>query len=78
MKSNPLLEEIREIRRQLEREAGGDLATLCAQTREWGATHPLPGPLVHPDDLPAYFARIEAEAAERAKEGAPIEESILR
>lgn len=34
MKSNPLLEEIWEIRRQLEREAGGDLATLCAQTRE--------------------------------------------
>lgn len=61
MKSNPILEEVWRVRRELERQAGDDLETLCEQTRAWTATHPLPGPLVEAADLVAWFERREAE-----------------
>lgn len=62
MKTNAILEEVRAIKEELDREAGGDLATFCAQAREWGATNPLPGPLVQPEDVVEYFKRLDAEA----------------
>lgn len=74
MRSNPLLEEIWAIRRELDRQAGGDLATHCEQTRQWAATHPLPNPRVHPDEIEGYIERIEAEA--RAVADSAVESGV--
>lgn len=61
MRSNPLLEEIWETRREFDRLAGGDLDELCRQTRAWAEANLPPESLIRPEDLPAYFAKLDEQ-----------------
>lgn len=72
MHPNPMLEELWATRREIDREAGGDLDRLCEQTRQWAASRTLPGPSILPEDLPAYFAMLDArEKATEMHDGRP-------
>jgi hypothetical protein len=47
MKSNPILEEVWQIKDQLAAEAGYDMDRFFENLRKWEAEHPHPGPVVN-------------------------------
>lgn len=40
MTPDPIIEDLRSIRRQLSEEAGNDLHMICQRLREWEEAHP--------------------------------------
>lgn len=40
MWTDPIIEELREIRRAIAAESGNDLAKICAKAREWEQAYP--------------------------------------
>ena len=69
MKPNPILEEVWKVKDALSREAGGDIARLCEQTRTWAATHPKTGPAIHSaHELRDFFLHKETRTAVVAEE----------
>lgn len=47
MKTNPILQEVWDIKDRLAAEAGYDADRFFEQLRAWTAAHPHPGPIVH-------------------------------
>lgn len=39
MREDPIIDEIRQVRRQLSEEAGNDLVEICRRLREWDVVH---------------------------------------
>lgn len=67
MKSNPILEEIWQIKDDLAREAGYDTHRFFENLRRWEAEHPHPGPVIHS----AEELRQLVAAEERRRKEAP-------
>jgi hypothetical protein len=44
--TNPILENLWQVKDDLIREAGHDLRRLCENTRRWAVAHPHSGPVV--------------------------------
>jgi uncharacterized protein YhfF len=67
MKTNPILEEVWQIKDQLAAEAGYDIDRFVEQLRAWSAAHPPTGPVVHSaDELQQLIAEKERRATESA------------
>lgn len=67
MKPNLILEEVWRIKDELAREAGYDVHCLCANTRQWAAAHPHPGPRVrNADELRRLLDAVERRRAEES------------
>ena len=65
MKTDPILQEVWDIKDQLAAEAGYDLNRFFKQLREWSAAHPHSGPIVHnAEELRQLVAAHEQEQAE--------------
>ena len=47
MKTDPILQEVWDIKDRLAAEAGYDVNRFVQQLREWSAKHPHDGPVVH-------------------------------
>jgi hypothetical protein len=67
MKTNPILEEVWQIKDQLAAEAGYDMDRFVEQLRAWSATHPPSGPVVrNAEELRRLMAAEERERAEKS------------
>ena len=80
MKSNPILEEVWQIKDELAREANYDIHQLCENTRRWMAEHPHNGPVVHnAEELRQLIAEKErqrtAQTSLALNEGSPKPET---
>lgn len=65
MKTNPILEEVWQIKDQLAAEAGYDIDRFFDNLRKWEAEHPHPGPVVrNAEELRRLLAQKEREQAE--------------
>jgi hypothetical protein len=71
-KMNPILEELWQIRDDLAREAGDDVARICEKTRPWAAAHPHPGPVLKDaTELTAWLAQHEEPELSDVREDPP-------
>ncbi len=71
-KTNPILEELRQTKDDLAREAGDDVARICENTRRWAAAHPHSGPVVKDaSELRAWLARQEESELSVVREDTP-------
>ena len=60
LKTHPILEELWQIKDDLDREAGHDLHRLCENTRQWAKEHAHSGPVVrNAAELRALLAKEE-------------------
>jgi hypothetical protein len=60
LKTHPILEELWQIKDDLDREAGHNLHRLCENTRQWAKEHAHPGPVVrNAAELRALLAKAE-------------------
>jgi len=67
MKTNPILEEVWQIKDQLAADAGYDMDRFVEQLRAWSAAHPPSGPVVrNAEELRQLMAKEERERAEQA------------
>jgi hypothetical protein len=67
MKSNPILEEVWQIKDQLAAEAGYDMNRFVEQLRAWSAAHPPSGPVVrNAEELRRLMGAEERERAEES------------
>jgi hypothetical protein len=65
MKSNPILEEVWQIKDQLAAEAGYDIDRFFENLRKWEAEHPQPGPVVNSaEELQQLIVEKERRRAE--------------
>jgi hypothetical protein len=61
-KTQPILEELWQIKDELDREAGHDLHRLCENTRQWAQEHAHPGRVVrNAAELRALLAKENPE-----------------
>ena len=67
MKTDPILQEVWDIKDRLAAEAGYDVNRFVQQLREWSAKHPHDGPVVHN----AEELRQLVAAKERQRAGQP-------
>ena len=67
MKTDPILQEVWDIKDRLAAEAGYDVNRFVQQLREWSAKHPHNGPVVHN----AEELRQLVAAKERQRAGQP-------
>ena len=71
-KKIPILEDLWQTKDALAREAGGDVAMICENTRRWAAAHPHSGPIMkNAADLRAWLARQEEQQPVAVSEEAP-------
>ena len=68
MKSNPILEELWQVKKDLEREANNDLHEFCQQLRQWAKAHTGNGEIVPGTE--ELRKMVEAPTAESCKSGA--------
>jgi hypothetical protein len=62
VKTHPILEELWQIKDELDREAGHDLHRLCENTRQWAQEHAHPGRVVrNAAELRALLAKEDLE-----------------
>ena len=67
MKSNPILQEVWDIKDRLAAEAGYDVDRFFDQLKEWTAKHPPTGPVVrNAEELRQLIAEKERQRAEQA------------
>jgi hypothetical protein len=65
MKSNPILEEIWQIKDELGRQANHDIHQLCDNTRRWAANHPHKGPRIrNADELRQWMADRQRQSSD--------------
>jgi hypothetical protein len=71
-KTNPILEELWQIKDALAREAGDDVARICENARRWADAHPHSGPAVKDAaELRAWLARQEEAELLAVREDPP-------
>jgi hypothetical protein len=64
MKTNPILEEVWQIKERLAAEAGYDMDRFFDNLRQWEAEHPHPGPVVrNAEELRQLVAQMEGQRA---------------
>ncbi len=64
MKSNPILEEVWQIKDELAAEAGYDVDRFFDNLKKWMAEHPPAGPVIHnAEDLRQLVAERERQRA---------------
>ena len=67
MKTNPILEELWQIKDDLAREVGYDTRRFLENLRKWEAEHSHPGPVVcNADDLRQLVAETERQRAQES------------
>jgi hypothetical protein len=67
MKSNPILQEVWDIKDRLAAEAGYDVDRFFDQLKEWTAKHPPTGPVVrNAEELRQLIAEKERQRAEQS------------
>lgn len=65
MNTDPILQEIWDIKDRLAAESGYDINRFVQQLREWSAAHPHNGPVVHsPEELRRFIADKERQRAQ--------------
>jgi hypothetical protein len=65
MKSNPILDEVWQIKDQLAAEAGYNIDRFFDNLRKWEAEHPHPGPMVKsPEELDQLIAEKDRRRAQ--------------
>jgi len=66
MKTDPILQEVWDIKDRLAAEAGYDVNRFVQQLREWSAKHPHDGPVVHnAEELRQLIAAKERQRVEQ-------------
>ncbi len=68
MKTNPILEEVWQIKGQLAAEAGYDIDRFFDNLRQWEIEHPSPGPVIR--NAEELRQLVEQKERERATESA--------
>jgi hypothetical protein len=72
LKTHPILEELWQIKDDLDREAGHDLRRLCENTQQWAQEHAHPGPVVrNAAELRALLAKEDQEDSLILREDPP-------
>ena len=67
MKTNPMLEELWQVKDDLAREAGYEPRRFFENLRQWAAEHPHPGPVVSgPGEVRQLAEAQESQRAEAA------------
>lgn len=64
MKTDPILQEVWDIKDRLAAEAGYDVDRFVDQLKEWSAIHPPTGPVIHnAEELRQFIAEQERQRA---------------
>jgi hypothetical protein len=72
MKTNPILEEIRQTKDDLAREAGYDTHAFFRELRRWSHEHPHEGPVLRGAEELRRFAAVEEERRRSLMEAAAL------